>query len=112
MILEVIYIDIASCLLGGIVEDAELGAHEEAAIVEHHAIVLCANLRPLLTIETVEEIGCIASIVCIQSLSCCKGTTFSPLHQTFPPLPSPHYPLPSALSPQKKSRPQFEVVIF
>ena len=54
-------IDISACLFRGIAEEAELGAHEEAAPVEAEAIVLGADLRPLLTVEAIGEAGAVGS---------------------------------------------------
>ena len=60
-IIEGIDIDIAARSLGGVIEDSELRAHEEALPVETHPIVLRTNLCPLLTIEAVVEIGGVAT---------------------------------------------------
>ena len=49
---KLVYIHISANLLGGIVEDTELGTHEESLPVESHAEV-AAYLGPLLTVETV-----------------------------------------------------------
>ena len=49
MIIELGNVDVAALFLCGVAEDAELGAHEEAAPVEGH-LVVAANPSPLLAV--------------------------------------------------------------
>ena len=58
---KLVNIDISARFLGGVAEEAELGSHEEATPVETEPIVLCSNLRPLLAIEAIEEVGAICT---------------------------------------------------
>ena len=58
---EFVDIDISACLFSGVVEEAELGAHEEASPVEAEAIVLRADLRPVGAVEAVGEVGAVGS---------------------------------------------------
>ena len=60
-IAKLVNIDISACFFGGIAEEAELGAHEEATPVETEAIVLGADAGPLLTVEAVVEVGAVGS---------------------------------------------------
>ena len=57
LIVEAVHVDVAAGSLGGIAEDAELAAHEEAAVVEHAAVALGAYLLPPLAVEAVVEVG-------------------------------------------------------
>ena len=59
MILEGIHIYITAGLLGCVVKDGKLGAHEEAAVIEHHPVILSTDLLPFLAIQTVKEVSCI-----------------------------------------------------
>ena len=52
MILEPVYIYISAFICGGVVEDGELGAHEESLPVESCDVVR-ADLVPLLFVEAV-----------------------------------------------------------
>ena len=59
IVAELVNIDISAGLFRGVVEEAKLGAHEEAAPVEAEAIILSADLRPVGAIEAVEEVGAV-----------------------------------------------------
>lgn len=61
-VMEGIDIHIPAFLLRGIVEYAELTAHEESLPVETQGVVGGTNLRPLLTIHAIVEIGGIPSV--------------------------------------------------
>ena len=58
---KLVNIDISAQFLGGVAEEAELGSHEEATPVETEPIVLCTNLRPLLAVEAVGEVGAVGT---------------------------------------------------
>ena len=56
---ELVDIDISACLFRGVVEEAELGTHEEAAPVEAEAVVFGTDLCPCSTVEAIGEVSAV-----------------------------------------------------
>ena len=63
LIFEAVDVDVATRLFCSVVEDSELCAHEEPAIIKNHPIVFRSDLNPLFAVDTVEEVCHLSSTI-------------------------------------------------